>query len=309
MVEKLLKVFDYSEILTIPKENLKKDDIIPYGVLKLGAQHEWKNINSGEDIKVAILDTGVPEHQDLNNNNIKSENFTDSNTVYDKNGHQTHVAGTVAANGNIMGVLPSANLFHIKVLNDKGQGQDEWTAKGIEYAIDSNADVINLSLGGYNNFPKTHEAIKKATDKNIIVVAAAGNHGKKGVTYPACYDEVIAVAAVNIESKRANFSAIGEELEVAAAGYEVLSTWLNGEYKKIQGTSMACPAITGGVGILQAKAKLKYNKKLTLEEIRLLLHMMAKPVNEIGRTKGYGYGVFSFSHYDPEELKEQKEQI
>jgi len=297
-----LGLFGY-EVVSILSKSSFEGVMVPYGIYKLGVDKEWEEISKGEGVRVAVLDTGKPEHSDFKNN-VGEKNFTNSDSVYDRNGHHTHVAGTVGAKGGILGVLPDAELLHAKVLGDEGSGSDRWVADAVEWAVSNDADVINMSLGGFAGFPSTHEAIKEAVDSGVIVVAAAGNSGKEGVSYPASYEEVIAVAAVNIELERPDFSAVGKEVEVAGAGYEVLSTWLDDEYSRLQGTSMACPLISGAVGAMQAKAKIRYGRKLNLDEIRLLLHMMSKPIGDLGRTKGYGYGVFSFGYFDPEGIKD-----
>jgi len=307
--ESVIRVSDHKQVgTTISGEDSQLKEI-PYGIKMLGASKEWKEVEGGEGVKVAVLDTGAPDHPDISSRARDSKDFVrgaHSKDVYDHQGHHTHVAGTIVANGRIKGVVPNAMLYNAKVLDDRGMGDDLWIAEGVEWALSQDVDVINMSLGGYGEFPKTHRAIKKAVKNGTIVVAAAGNHGQFGVTYPACYDEVIAVAAVNIEVERPDFSAVGNEVEVAAAGYEVLSTWLGGQYMRLEGTSMAAPAISGAIAIMQAKARIRYGRRLSLDEIRLLLHLMAKPVKDVGRTLGKGYGVFSFTHFDPEDVYEYR---
>ena len=264
---------------------------IPYGVKMIAAELEWPE-TQGEGIKVAILDTGAPQHPDLK---VKEAiNFTDSPTPIDCHGHSTHASGSICANGKIKGVAPKVDLYAAKVLNDMGEGYYDWLIRGIDWAISKGVDVISMSLGGPKEYPKLQDAVKRAYNAGVIIVAAAGNEGEKGTNYPAKYPEVISVAAIDIEKKRASFSSVGSDVEVAAAGVQVYSTHLGGKYALMSGTSMACPHIAGAVAILQAKAKKRYGKKLTPEQIRLLLQMYSEDLGRPGVDPEYGFGVFSF---------------
>ena len=270
---------------------------VPYGITMLGAMLEWDETSKGEGIKVAVLDTGTPVHKDLN---IKKSfmspglpNTTPGDHV-DHDGHATHVAGTICANGEIVGVAPGVELYTAKVLGDTGAGSDATIAAGLRWAIDEGVDVINMSLGGPNPQQQTHTLLREAARKGIIVVAAAGNAGQYWMGYPARFPEAIAVAAVDISKQWADFSSVGADVEVAAAGVAVLSCWTNNRYAVIRGTSMACPHIAGAVALLQKKALIRYKRKLSLEEIRLLLHIYSEDVGEFGRDTKSGFGVFSF---------------
>lgn len=264
----------------------------------IGAPYEWEE-TKGADIKVAVLDTGRPVHKDIKV--IDSINVSSARDDIDYDGHAHHVSGIICANGGILGVAPEINLYTAKVLDDQGRGTDETIAKGVRWATSKRVDVINMSLGGADQSPLTHAAIQDAVRKNIIVVCAAGNAGKAYMAYPAKYPETIAVAAVDITKTRPEFSSVGKEVEVAAAGVEVLSCWKNGGYSRIQGTSMACPHIAGAVALFQAKAMIRYRRKLTLQEIRLLLHMYAEDLGEPGRDRSHGFGTFSFGRFNKDD--------
>jgi len=257
----------------------------------IGAELEWGE-TKGAGVKVAVLDTGRPRHKDVKV--VASANFAGTADDYDYNGHASHVCGTICANGSIFGVAPEVELYTAKVLDDQGSGSDEAIANGIYWSIQNGVDVINMSLGAPNVLPKTYQAIKEATSKGIIVICAAGNSGEYGLDYPGKHPETIAVAAVDINKARIDMSSIGPDVEVASAGDRVFSTWVDGQYATLEGTSMATPHIAGAVALLQAKAKIRYGKKLSLAEIRTLLHMYSEDVGEKGRDSHYGFGVFSF---------------
>lgn len=268
---------------------------IPYGVQMIGAPLEWAE-TKGAGIKVAVIDTGKPNHPDVRVTGAVS--FTNA-PADDVNGHGTHVAGTIAANGKIKGVAPEVELYCLQVAQPGGGLSTEAIANALYWCRDNGMDVVNMSLGGPRPDPAIEAACKACYEAGIVLVGAAGNFGADfGVLYPARYDTVVATAAVDIEKKHAPWSSIGKEVEVAAAGVQIWSTWLNGQYALLEGTSMATPHITGAVALLQAKAKLRFGKKLPPDQVRLLLRMYAEDLGIKGPDKEYGFGVFSFGRFN-----------
>ena len=215
--------------------------------------------------------------------------FVDGTTDYlDDNGHGTHVAGTVAALDNeigVIGVAPQAELYAIKVLDQNGSGSYSDIIAGIEWAIDNNMNIINMSLGGTAKSRTLEKAVNKAYESGILLVAAAGNNGyaKKGtITYPAAYDSVIAVGAVDQNNNRASFSSVGRQLELMAPGVSILSTVPDNGYESYNGTSMASPHVAG-VAALVWEAK----PNLTNFQLRNLLNETS---TYIGDSFEYGNG-------------------
>ena len=154
---------------------------VPKGVEMIQAPEVWGKTR-GKGITIAVLDTGCElSHIDLKDRIIGGRNFTnddrgDQNIFRDYNGHGTHVAGTMAAAANdtgVVGIAPEANLLIVKVLDKHGSGQYEWIINGINYAIEQKVDIISMSLGGSEDVPALHEAIKKAVANEILVVCAA----------------------------------------------------------------------------------------------------------------------------------------
>ncbi|MBL0387380.1 S8 family peptidase [Tumebacillus sp. ITR2] len=233
----------------------------------------------GEGVKVAVLDTGV----DSTSKDLKVAGGTsfvpEEDTVQDLNGHGTHVSGILAALQNdqgLIGVAPKADLYAVKVMNAQGEGTYSQLIQGIEWAIDNHMDVISMSLSGSEDSKALHQAIQEAADQNIVLVAAAGNDGRATVSYPAKYDEVLAVGAVDENNQHAAFSNTGQELDLVAPGVNVQSLWLGDAYQTKSGTSMATPQVAGVAALLKSKTP-----TLTAKQVRRQLEDTATPLGEV----------------------------
>ena len=163
----------------------------------------------------------------------------------DDNGHGTHVAGTIAANANngsgVAGVAFNSPLAICKGLNSGGSGTLEMIANCITWLNQKGSKVISMSLGGSAGSAALQTAVRNASNNGSLLVAAAGNSGNSSLSYPAAYAEVVSVAATDHNDARASFSQFNSDVEVAAPGVNVLSTWNDGGYNTISGTSMATP--------------------------------------------------------------------
>lgn len=283
-------------------KNLKNKDYMDYGIKMIEASKEW-NETKGKEINIAILDTGIDfNHPDLKERVKGGYNFTTSNSLdfMDRQGHGTHCAGIAAASLNktgVVGVAPESNLYALKVLSDDGKGSLDWIIKAIDWCINNNIHIISMSLGSNQSHHLVHQAIKRAYQKGIVMIAAAGNDGNgksDTVDFPARYPEVIAVSAVDVKENLGSFSSTGLDVEIASSGVDVLSTYLNSGYAKLSGTSMACPHISGAVALLQSKSLIRYNRYLKPEEVRLLLQMYSEDLGVKGKDEKFGFGLFSF---------------
>lgn len=268
-----------------------------WGIKALNLDKLWtKPIINRKRPVIAILDTGVDvthpdladhiwtnlsEHEgeagyDDDNNGIVDDthgyDFVNNyDGLYDKNGHGTHVAGIAAACNNetgIVGANPQALIMPVKVLDDRGYGDWATIARGILYAANNGADVINMSFGGG---PSLSNTLKDALDRayqTAILVASAGNDGYdiyfKGTLYPAAYYTVLGVQATSSNGNLAVFSNYdsdgptysedgieGKNYELKAPGVGILSTYLNGDYRNLSGTSMASPMVAGAISALK----------------------------------------------------------
>lgn len=229
---------------------------LPWGVDRINAELAWPT-TTGLTVKVAIMDTGIDlDHQDLQTNikgNVNTINPRKSGN--DDNGHGTHVAGIVAAIDNDIGVIgvgPEISLYAVKVLDRNGSGWLSDLIEGLEWCINNKMQAVNMSLGSSSDNQSFHDAITKTYQAGITQVTAAGNNGEYGgaITYPAKYPETIAVSAVDKNDQFAYFSSYGPEIDLAAPGVEINSTYKDGYYKILNGTSMAAPHVTGTAGLL-----------------------------------------------------------
>ncbi|WP_375545195.1 S8 family peptidase [Niallia taxi] len=274
---------------------------VPTGIQQIQAPALWGK-SKGKGMKIAILDTGCDTtHPDLQERIIGGYNFTDDDNsnpdIYtDYNGHGTHVAGTIAAveNANgVVGAAPESSLLIVKVLNGQGSGQYDWIANGIHYAIEQNVDIISMSLGGPDDVQALHDAVKRAVDNQILVVCAAGNEGDGRDTteelgYPAAYNEVISVGSVDFTRSSSEFSNSNREVDLAAPGENILSTYLNGQYARLSGTSMAAPHVTGGLALIKAIAVQEFDRQLTEPELYAQLIKRTVPLGFSPKLEGNG---------------------
>ncbi|MBI3976693.1 MAG: S8 family serine peptidase [Chloroflexi bacterium] len=236
----------------------------------IDAFEAWDVVTGSASIGIAILDTGIDlDHPDLAGKVVQNANFTASDTVDDRYGHGTHVAGTAAAlTGNgigVAGTCPNCALYNVKVLGDDGGGYWSWIAGGIRWSADNGAHVVSMSLGGSVGSRSLQLAIDYAWGKGAILTCAAGNSGSKVKHYPAAYTKCIAVAATDHKDAKAGFSNWGKDwVDVAAPGVAILSTapndpntiWGDGvSYGTISGTSMATPHVAGVAGLVWSSGR------------------------------------------------------
>ncbi|MGW5983161.1 S8 family peptidase [Bacillus mycoides] len=284
---------------------------IPEGVQLINAPAAWGKSEKGKDIVVAVLDTGCQlDHVDLKDRIIGGKNFTtdnnsDPNNYSDMNGHGTHVAGTIAATENnqgVLGVAPQAKLLIVKVLGGpNGSGAYEWIINGINYAVNwrgpngEKVRVISMSLGGPQDVPELHQAVKDAVNNDVLVVCAAGNEGdNNGNTdefgYPGSYSEVVEVGAVDMNKKVAPFSNTNKNVDLVAPGVGIFSTYKDGRYAKLNGTSMATPHISGGAALIikHCESKNEFDRTLSEDEIYAQLIKRTTALNYPKQSVGNG---------------------
>lgn len=223
-------------------------EVIPWGINWMDAPMQW-NVNTGESIKVAVIDTGIAlNHSDLKANIKGGINvISKKGTPNDDNGHGTHVAGIIAAVRNqigVVGMAPDADLYAVKVLDSAGNGYVSDIITGISWCINNKMDILNMSFGIPSNSIALHDIITQANDIGIKMVAAAGNNYGGTAVYPAAYPEVISVGAIDQTGNIASFSAI-QNVDMYAPGADIFSTYTNDGYLHMSGTSMAAPHYVG----------------------------------------------------------------
>lgn len=263
-------------------------DTVDWGITRIGADSVWDK-GSGSGSVVAVVDTGVQlTHSDLANNITNGYDFVNNdNSANDDNGHGTHVAGIVAATSNSsgsVGASHTAQLMPIKVLNSVGSGYVSDVAKGIYWAADNGANIINLSLGTATDSIVLKDSVDYATNKGVIIVAAAGNDSGAPCQYPAAYSNVICVVATDSSNRLASFSNIGGEF--AAPGVSNYSTFVNSTYKTLSGTSMASPHIAGSFALAKSVCT-----DCSVTELRNALRETAVDLGDTGKDIIFGYGL------------------
>ena len=295
---------------------------VPWGIKAIYNNSSLTSTSGGSGVNIAVLDTGVnTSHPDLANNVEQCKDFTTATTVVnnsctDRNGHGTHVAGSALADGGsdqggVYGVAPDADLWAYKVLTDSGSGYSDDIAAAIRHAADQATStrtktVINMSLGSSANNSLISSAVNYAYSKGVLVVAAAGNSGyaQGTIGYPGALPNAIAVAALeNVQqngtyrvadySSRGYTSTDGDyviqqgDIEISAPGSAIYSTWYNGGYNTISGTSMATPHVSGLAAKIWAQ-----NPSWSHTQLRSNLQTRAKAVDIKG-----GYGAATGDDY------------
>ena len=241
-----------------------------YGPQKVQAPDAWDVTTSNGNIKIAIIDTGVQlNHPELAIKLWPGYNFVEGNlNPNDGSGHGTHVAGIAGAltenSLGIAGIAPSASIIPVRALDNSGNGTLSNIANAITYSTNAGAKVINLSLGSSQGSITLENAINYAWNQGVVIVAAAGNEASNTLTYPAAYQNVIAVASTDINDQKSDFSNYGTWVEVSAPGSTILSTYTGSYYAYLSGTSMACPHVAGLAALLAAQGKNNVQIKNTI---------------------------------------------
>ncbi|MFC4436239.1 MULTISPECIES: S8 family peptidase [Natrialbaceae] len=259
-----------------------EEQVLPWGIDRVDADVAHHDGETGGGSSVAIIDTGIdPGHETLEVTGgeafVSCLGLGCEEDWDDDQGHGTHCAGTADAldsDVGVVGVSTDADLYAVKVLDALGTGSMSDVAAGIEWTADQGIDVGSLSLGGGDS-ETLRDACKYAQREGTLLVAAAGNDGpdEDSVSYPAAYDECLAVSATTEDDDIASFSSRGEEVELAAPGADVLSSLPGDDYDRWDGTSMACPHVSGAAaqlmedGYANGEARERLNE--TAEDIGL----------------------------------------
>jgi len=219
--------------------------------------------SQGEGVVVAVVDTGCDiMHDDLKDNMLVGKNFVNSgHAPLDAVGHGSHVASTIAASNNgigMVGVAPKSKILPVKCLGDDGSGNMYDIANGIRWAADQKADFITMSLGSPGPAKPINDAIIYAVSKGSVIFCAAGNNGPgTDIMYPAKYDNTIAIGAIDENLERTSFTCSGDTLDFLAPGYNILGCVPGNRYALMSGTSMSNPFAVGCAALI-----LSYYRKM-----------------------------------------------
>ncbi len=278
---------------------------------KLRADDAHKRGITGRGVTVAVMDTGIILHPDFDHRILDFTDFTQGRTkAYDDNGHGCHVAGIIAGSGKIsrgtyMGMAPECSLFVMKVLDRKGNGNTAQVLRAIDFVIENrekyNIRILNISVGMLPSADEAEkknlmDAVKKAWNHGIVVVAAAGNNGpdKNSVTIPGQCKSIITVGSIDdyVKSKRGlknGYSGRGPtescvvKPEILAPGTAIKSCSARGGYEIKSGTSMSAPIISGAIALLLQKYP-----NMTPAQVKLRLYERAVVLGEAGEQKYWG---------------------
>lgn len=272
-------------------------DYITCGLRIIYAPQAWR-FSTGSGVRVAVVDTGItPRHPDLRV--YGGASFVPGvRSWYDDHYHGTHVAGTIAATANgrgLVGVAPRARVYAVKVLNRRGSGQTSWILNGLAWCIRRRMHIVNLSLGAiartHNTrvFSRAYELAGRALRRRgILPIAAAGNSGGTRFPYvgnPGRCPSFMAVSSIDCRRRRSPFSSYGPQVEICAPGSDVWSTVPTRGYRKLSGTSMACPHVAGVAALVKRR-----HPSWSGDRIRVHLWRTGLDLGRPGRDWFFGYG-------------------
>lgn len=301
----VLRVDDDIIVEALDKRSVKiggsgPSQIIPWGISKIHADKVW-TLTVADTVKVAVIDTGIElSHPDLKLNIKGGYNaIRPGRSPNDDNGHGTHVAGIIAAVNNnigVVGVAPAADLYAVKSLSKSGSGFLSDIIEGIDWAIQNKMQVINMSLGTRSDIQSFHDAVIRANNAGIVVVAAAGNDFGGAVNFPAGYPEVIAVSATTLGDQIASFSSVGPEVDFAAPGENIFSSYRGQTYKILSGTSMASPHVAGAAALTMSiteKCDTDFDGVCSPLEVKQRMELTAMDLGILGFDNSYGSGLIN----------------
>ncbi|MFC4148376.1 S8 family serine peptidase [Micromonospora mangrovi] len=255
---------------------------------------EAQAISQGEGVTVAVPDTGVAPHPDLQRNLLAGVDIIPGGSGdgrQDNNSHGTGMAGLIAAHGQgngrgALGIAPKAKILPLFDTPADGLGDPDDLAKSIEIAISRRVEVISISAAS-SPTPRLQHAIREAIGANIVVVAAVGNAPRETeAAYPASEKGVIAVGGIDRSGKRARASVTDPQVDVVAPAVDIYSTGLRGSYRRSTGTSDATAIVAGAAALIRSKYP-----DLPAQEVAHRLTATAIDKGPPGRDDEYGYGV------------------
>jgi thermitase len=233
-----------------------------WGIGKIEAPRAWEITSGDQSVIVAVLDTGIDkDNQDLGDRVVAEVNLSSCPTSDDLYGHGTHMAGTIAA------VAPGCRLMNVKVADDTGKCEPSLVAAGIIWAVDHGAKIINLSLA-MGESADLEEAVNYAWNRGAILVAAAGNKGTSKPSYPAYYENCLAVAGTNENDSLALLSSYGDWVDVAAPGFNIYSELPGDQYGYKTGTSSAGAHVSGVAALVLSITEDTSGNGLLNDEVR-----------------------------------------
>ncbi|MGG0656787.1 S8 family serine peptidase [Rummeliibacillus pycnus] len=282
-----------------------------WNINSIKVQNAWSLGLTGENVKVAVIDTGVAVNNELSD--VQRYSFVDDDprtridesTPYDTDGHGTFVSGIISAGissskyyDDIAGIAPDVSLYSLKVFEEDGATMES-LLKALDWSIKNHIDIVNMSLGTPYDDPILRNAVEKAYNAGLTLVAAAGNDGiGKDVEYPAKYNQVIAVSSVDENNQISYFSNTGSKVEFTAPGSDIYSLGLRNNIVQDSGTSFSAPHVTGILALLKQQYP-----GYTNEQLRKILRNYTLDLGSKGKDSYYGYGLVNYVQTTPEDVQ------
>jgi len=270
-------------------------DLDSMGILSLWLEYGVR----GQQANVSVLDTGVDDtHASFAHTNILKKYFISKNAV-DQNGHGTWVCGKIVGRG--VGIAPECSLTSYKVLDANGSGETKASIKALKAVLaDKHVNIINLSFGSPIFSEEQNQIIQQLVAAGVIVVAASGNYASNTPFYPGSYPNVLTVSATDKNNVLADFSDYGEQIDIVAPGVGCYSTFLNGQFHEMSGTSMATPIVTGlltlGISYLKRVKRISDRKEIAVKALSAL-EKTATDLGSKGKDSYYGFGLVNGLDY------------
>ncbi|MFT5883164.1 MAG: hypothetical protein ACI9FG_001676 [Crocinitomicaceae bacterium] len=243
------------------------------------------NSTWGKGVTVAVIDSGVNQHIALEDG-IKRLTLTELADDATQLGHGTAVASIISGNHPLtQGVAPAADILSVRITDDQGSSNSFTLAEGIIAAVDGGAQIINISMGSEGNSIVVADAVAYAQRLGAVLVASSGNEGASSPAYPAAYDGVISVGAVEAGGEHLNFSNTGENLSIVAPGYEVNAAWGENQMTAFTGTSASAPFVSGAIAAVMSE-----NPGYTAQQAANLVIRLSNEAGQAGSDPQYGQG-------------------
>jgi thermitase len=251
-----------------------------WGISKIEVPQAWEITGGDGSVIVAVLDTGIDkDNQDLTDRVVAEVNLSNSPTCDDLYGHGTHMAGTIAA------IAPGCRLMNVKVADDTGKCEPSVVATGIIWAVDHGAEVVNLSLA-MGTSSNLEEAVNYAWNRGVVLVAAAGNKGTSKPSYPAYYENCLAVSGTNENNSLALLSSYGDWVDVAAPGFNIYSELPGNQYGYKTGTSAAAAHVSGVAALVFTVVRDANGNGSVNDEVRWAIENSCTPIAVDGVGQG-----------------------
>lgn len=243
------------------------------------------NSTWGKGVTVAVIDSGVNQHIALEDG-VKRLTLTELADGDTQLGHGTAVASIISGNHPLTpGVAPAADILSIRITNDQGASNSFTLAEGIIAAVDGGAQIINISMGSEGNSIVVADAVAYAQNLGAVIVASSGNEGYSTPSYPAAYDGVISVGAIEAGGEHLDFSNSGENLSIVAPGYEVNAAWGENQLTAFTGTSASAPFVSGAIAAVMSE-----NPGYTTQQATALVLRLSNEAGQVGSDPQYGQG-------------------